>query len=176
MRRAQRRPKTPPAPDGSAGLDLLYRRYAGWLTGMLRRRFGASIGDSADDLVQETYVRIAPYQAAGEIRQPQALLMRVASNLARDQMRRSNVRGGQVEFADEEVAEVVDLVGADQMESLFFKQIVLSMPQTYRDVFVLSRIAGLTYEEIAAHSGLSIKTVEWRMSRALAHCAAHVQD
>lgn len=176
MRRSQQRPITPPPPGGDNGLDLLYRRYSGWLTGMLRRRFGASIGDSADDLVQETYVRIAPYQAAGEINHPQALLMRVASNLARDQMRRTRVRGAQVEFAVDESAEADERIDADQVEALFFKQIVETMPQTYRDVFILSRIAGLTYEEIAAHSGLSIKTVEWRISRALAHCAACVQD
>lgn len=157
-------------------MDVLYRRYSSWLTAMLRRRFGASIGDSADDLVQETYVRIAPYQAAGQINHPQALLMRVASNLARDQMRRSRVRGAQVEYALDEPAEAGERIDADQIETLFFKQIVQTMPQTYRDVFILSRIAGLTYEEIAAHSGLSIKTVEWRMSRALAHCAACVQD
>ncbi|CAN0502806.1 unnamed protein product, partial [Phaeothamnion confervicola] len=57
MRRTQRRPIASPQPGEDKGLDLLYRRYSGWLTGMLRRRFGASIGDSADDLVQETYVR-----------------------------------------------------------------------------------------------------------------------
>ncbi|MDP3746804.1 MAG: RNA polymerase sigma factor [Phenylobacterium sp.] len=179
MRRSQRRPEAaqaPPSQGGDNGLDVLYRRYADWLTAMLRRRFGASIGDTADDLVQETYVRIAPYEAAGQIRRPQALLMRVASNLARDHLRRNNVRGVQVEFSGEDSVEDAERIDADQVEALLFKQIVLTMPPAYRDVFVLSRIAGLTYEEIAAHSGLSIKTVEWRMSRALAHCAARVQD
>ena len=157
------------------GLEGLYRRYAGWLTGMLRRRFGASLGDTVEDLVQETYLRVAPYEAAGRVRRPQALLLNVASNLARDELRRRAVRRGGAAAA---LAEPVFEAHADpdQVEALFFKDLVLSMPQPYRDVFVLSRIAGLTYEEIAAHSGLSIKTVEWRMSRALAYCAARVQD
>jgi RNA polymerase sigma-70 factor (ECF subfamily) len=56
------------------------------------------------------------------------------------------------------------------------KQIVLSMPPLYRDIFVLSRFGGMSYPEIAAARGLSVKTVEWRMSKALEHCVARLDD
>jgi RNA polymerase sigma-70 factor (ECF subfamily) len=51
---------------------------------------------------------------------------------------------------------------------LLLKQIVLTMPVAY--VFVLSRFAGLTYDEIALRLNLSVMTLEWRMSKALLHC------
>ena len=53
---------------------------------------------------------------------------------------------------------------------------VLDLPPIYRDVFVLSRFTGLTYEEIASHVGVSVKTVEWRMSKALAMILSRFRD
>lgn len=158
-------------------LDTLYRRYGGWLMAALRRRFGASIANIADDLVQETYIRIAPYQAAGVIRHPQALLMQVASNIARDQMRRDDAKGQSLRAPMDALAESPQgAVQSEQFEALHLKEIVMALPVKYRDVFVLSRFGGLTYEEIAHHFGLSIKTVEWRMTKALALCALRLRD
>lgn len=156
-----------------ASLDLLYRRYAPWLGAMLRKRFGASLEAEADDLVQETYARLTPIEAAG-IRQPQALLMRVASNLARDVLRRRAVRS---RFAAEaEAGPQPQAAFPDPLDELLFREAILSIPEPYRDVFILSRFDGLTYEEIATRCGLSIKSVEWRLSKALAHCTKRPKD
>jgi RNA polymerase sigma-70 factor (ECF subfamily) len=48
------------------------------------------------------------------------------------------------------------------------------MPPLYRDIFVLNRFGGMTYPEIARARGISVKTVEWRMSKALEHCASRL--
>ena len=45
---------------------------------------------------------------------------------------------------------------------------VESMPEQRRKVFNLSRIKGYTYPQIAAELGISVKTVEYHISRALA--------
>jgi RNA polymerase sigma-70 factor (ECF subfamily) len=45
-----------------------------------------------------------------------------------------------------------------------------------RDVFVLSQLEGLTHQEIARLLGISVKTVEWRMRKALARCVSAMQD
>ena len=163
--------------DETGGLDALYRRYSAWLDGALRRRFGAAIAPFAEDVVQETYVRVAPYQAAGVIRHPRAFLLRVASNITRDHLRLEKRRlasSGAAAPAEPLVAESHQ--GAEQMAALQLKEIILSLPAPYRDVLVLSRFGGLTYEEIAHHCGLSVKTVEWRMKKALAFCARRLLD
>ena len=166
---------TEPA-SGWAGhdeLEQLYRRHAPWLAAMLRRRFGHRIEAEAEDLVQEAYMRLAPQDPAA-IRRPQALLMRVASNLARDLLRRRAVRG---RHAQQVLAEPRDSEAAvDPMQQLLVKEMILSIPEPYRDVFVLSRFHRLTYEEIATRCGLSVKAVEWRLSRAIDHCVQREQD
>lgn len=175
-------PRSPPAAappepgrQDEPSLEVLYRQYAPWLGAMLRKRFGQGFEAEADDVVQETYVRIAPYRDTTSIRRPQALLMRVASNLARDLLRRRGVRGRHVQA----VASGPDPVGLaidDPMQTLLVKDLILSIPEAYRDVFILSRFGGLTYEEIATRCNLSIKSVEWRLGKAVAHCTKRVQD
>lgn len=159
--------------DDRDDLDRLYRRYAPWLGAMLRRRFGRGIDADADDVVQETYARLAP-RDTNEIRSPQALLMRVASNLAKDLLRRRAVRARHAEAIQSGPGEPG--ATATPMEDLLIKELILSIPERYRDVFVLSRFEGLTYEEIATRCGLSVKAVEWRLNKALEHCIVRLQD
>ena len=162
--------------EGGSTLEVLYRRYSGWLTAKLRERFGSSFADP-EDLVQETYLLIAPYQRDRVIRYPQAFLMRVASNLAHKKLLRTTSAAASTAAAavayDPEREAGHD---AAQLEALLYKQVVLAIPQPYRDVFMLSRFGNLTHGEIADHLGVSIKTVEWRMSQALAFCARRLKD
>jgi RNA polymerase sigma-70 factor (ECF subfamily) len=129
-------------------------------------RYGA---DVADDLVQETYIRIAPYQAKG-IRSPKALLLRIASNLALDGLAHDAVRQRSHQ-ASGTSTEAFD----SPHETLLLKQIIRSIPEKDREVFLLSRFGGLTHAQIAARLGVAVKTVEWRMARALKHCDDHLR-
>lgn len=151
------------APAGDS-LETLFRRYATWLRLRLQARVGA---DAAADLVQETYLRIAPYDRSG-IRHPKAFLLRVAFNLLRDHQRRQRRAE---DFATKPQVSAHD---ASQIDQLLLKQIILQMPPLYRDVFVLNRFGGMTYPEIARARGISVKTVEWRMSKALSYCASRL--
>jgi RNA polymerase sigma-70 factor (ECF subfamily) len=152
--------------EDAEGLNRLYRRYADWLGERLSRRVGTA---DAADLVQETYLRIAPGDTSG-IRHPKAFLMRVAMNLLRDKARREKRR-----------LAAHDEIGRNhgytlQPDALLLKQIIQSMPPLYRDVFVLSRFGGMTYNQIAILQGVSVKTVEWRISKALEHCAQRLDE
>ena len=152
--------------EPTEGLEGLYRRYAHWLGERLGRRVDAA---DAADLVQETYLRIAPTDT-GDIRHPKAFLLRVAMNLLRDRVRRDAKRCRAQDHAPH------DASSAEQPEALLLKQIIASMPPLYRDVFVLSRFRGMTYNQIAILRDVSVKTVEWRMARALEHCARRLDE
>jgi len=153
--------------EAAEGLNSLYRRYAAWLDSRLRAHVDA---DRAADVVHDTYLRAAPYRSS-DIRHPKAFLLRIAMNLVRDESRKRQRQAANFDSPGDERSEA-----ASQADQLLLKQIVLTMPPLYRDIFVLSRFGGMTYGEIAAARGLNVKTVEWRMSKALEHCVARLDD
>lgn len=155
--------------ETDSGLRDLYRLYSGWLTSRLRRRFG----DEADDIVQEVYIRITPYSRRGVILHPKALLVRIAMNLVADRHRRAQQRDRHVDHLSQSVGWGVE--PASQTDEVMARQLILGLPPALRNVFVLSRFGGLTNGQIGEQLGISPKTVEWRMTRALAHCAAQLR-
>ncbi len=166
----------PDAGSARDALDGLYRRYARWLARALRLRFGGSF-IVEEDVVQEAYVRIAPYAGQGQVRHPQAMLLKVATNLVRDELRRGRGVGGGAHVLVAEWDETVETaVPAEQEAIVAVRQAVLALPPNLRDVFVLSRFAGLSNQKIAEQCGLSVKTVEERMTKALSLLRAQLLD
>ena len=51
---------------------------------------------------------------------------------------------------------------------LKLQKVIAGLPDKCRTVFLMNRIAGMTYREIAQNSGVTVKGVEKQMSRALA--------
>ncbi len=154
----------PPAPAA----EETFLQHSGWLSAILRSRYGAD----ATDLLHETYLRAVPGDAAASARSPKAFLLKVATNLAIDRLRR-----GQREREAVQVA-LMSLGDTEQpaIDRLALKQALLDLPPKLRDVLILRHIRGLTHDEIARTKGISIKTVEWRMRKALAACAARLAD
>jgi len=111
---------------------------------------------------------MAKLETVSAIRHPKAFLLRVAVNSAISQSRRRSA----LERAEASSIGEAAPTNADQLESLLLRETILSLPQPLRDVFVLSRFGGLTNSQIGEQLGISPKTVEWRMTKALAHCAA----
>lgn len=149
----------------TSGLADLYLSHADWLTARLRR-LGV---ESPDDVVQETYLRIAPYQARGEVRHPKSLLLRIATNLVAEEGRRAQRQRRHAATTPPSAD------AASQTETVLLKQLVLKLPQPERDIFMLSRFGSLTNEQIASRLEVSVKTVERRISRALKQVDAQLR-
>jgi RNA polymerase sigma-70 factor (ECF subfamily) len=150
--------------DTALDVEQAYRTHGNWLIAFLRRRFDPQ---DAEELAQETYLRAL--RAGAAVRNPRAYLARVAVSAARDQVRR---RGARPVLVSDVARTEAAATAADQAEALLLKQVIAAMPPKVREVFLLSRSAGLTYEEIAHRCGVSVKRVEARMTQALAMCTA----
>jgi len=159
-------------PDSSSTaaseLAAVHRRYGRWLERMMRRR---SAHLSAEDVVQETFLRATVYEPEALLRHPKALLLKIAKsvvmNAARDASRKKRDPVGY----DPQVWQ-----SADQYQQVLLAETIAAIPQPYRDTFVLNRFEGLTYVEVAEAQGVSVKVVEWRIAQALAICANRFKD
>jgi len=165
----------PPEDRVSAGgalmLEDLYQREAPRLLRFFARHLGRH---DASDLVHESFVRFADATAAADnpIRQPEAYLNTVALNLLRNRAKLA-LRRSVAHHADlvEESAATPDPVAALEARDLLNRVQVALMrlgPKT-RAIFLAHRVDGHSYKDIAKQTGLSIKGVEWHMTKAISH-------
>lgn len=146
-------------------LESLYRLHVAWLRRALGHRLGGHPVD-VEDIVHDAYIRVARYSEEDAGRHPKALLLRIALNLARDQIRRN----ARMPASDLDSARDIALDG-DQEYVLALKRTIFSLPPDLRNVFLLSRFTAMTNVQIAEHLGVSVKTVEYRVHKALLHCS-----
>jgi RNA polymerase sigma-70 factor (ECF subfamily) len=144
--------------------------------------FVRMLGDRAraEDLAQETFLRIVKGSAAWEHRARfQTWLYTIARNLCVDAARRDRFR--RAESLDVEEGEegrpMVDGVPSDdpspdrsaasaQLRPIL-QRALLSLPAEQREVFVLREQAGIAFKEIAELVGVNENTVKSRMRYAL---------
>ncbi len=152
-------------------LAELHRIHCGRLL-----RFFARHGARQDaaDLVQESFARLAGARAkrGAAIERPEAYLSTIANNLLRDRARIALSRSLALHIPTDEVPlaghdPIAALEARDKIERLQASLARLS-PKT-RSIFLAHRRDGMTYKDIANQTGLSVRAVERRMSKAIAH-------
>lgn len=157
-------------------VSVLFEQH-GWnlfrfLSSRLRRQ-------EAEDVAQQTYLHLLQHPAPGEISNPAAYLYRTASNLAIDNIRRENTRLRYTETeADPETLSSVTLEPETLLDNAtrfeHFTAVLEELPELCRHAFILNKLDGLTHGEIAERLGLSKKTVQRYILKALEHCAARL--
>ncbi len=155
--------------EGDEGaFDALFRIYYGPLVGlaesMLRTR--AQAEEVVQDVMLELWRRRESIVVTETVR---AYLFRSARNRALNELRRAKVakRGEPFARVDEVTLPTahVEMVHEELDQAISAALEALSPP--VRETFVLSRTEGLKYGEIAERLGISVKTVEARMGKAL---------
>ena len=137
----------------------------------------------ARDLTQDTFVRIWLKRHILRPKQPFfAILAKIGTNKAQDELRRNRVREryrDHVARLSERPSENPDQsVQRTQLETRILEVIARFMPERCRLVFVLSRLEGLSNDQVAEVLGISKKTVENQRLKAgkilRKHCAEYL--
>lgn len=149
----------------------------------LRRFVATRLGNSGerDDVVQEVYARLAGYGKLETIRKPLSFLFRVAENVIRDRARRAAFRQTDRHESIEtqavrDAAPRQDRIVEGKEALAAFRAALLELEPRRRQAFLLSRVDGLRYREIADRMGLSVKTIEKYIGEALAYFREHVGE
>lgn len=164
----------PDAAVDDRSLKAWHSSHSAWLHAFLCHTLRVQPSD-ADDIVQDTWLRIIRTSLA-DVEHPRAFLSRVALNLFRDRHRREKVRKAHLRLVLASDCNTIDPNAmAEQESELELERAILDLPDNLRDVFVLSRFRRMTNRDIASHLGISVKTVEWRIGKAIELCTGRLR-
>jgi RNA polymerase sigma-70 factor (ECF subfamily) len=164
-----------------AAFGVLVTRYRARIIALARRMLAAATPDEAEDVAQEAFV--AAYDKRGSFRRGEPFrpwLYRIAVNRCLDRLRAQSRRPMLVEITS--VPEPA-LAGGDPVDALLTEEgeqrlsaAVAALPPKLRAVFLLRHLDDLSYEEIAAATGVPLGTVKTHLFRARAHLRAALSE
>jgi RNA polymerase sigma-70 factor (ECF subfamily) len=153
----------------------LYDRYDRPCFLFLRRLLGAAHGDAAEDLHQETWIAVSKSAAAFDPAKASfpAWLFTIARNKAWDHFRRQRV--AVLASAQDDAAMRVPDPGQTPLEQVQSRELALALiaavealPLEQRGTFVMFAEAGLSLEDIAQVTGVTVETAKSRLRYARA--------
>ena len=160
-------------------LEQLFATHAQGLVRFLKRKVNSP--EDAEDIAQNAFIRIQRLAEQGELDNPKAYLYQTASNLAIDMLRREKLHQNYVQqtiskeqFSDEEFSSVTDYCTPERLltargELDAIRQAMDELPIKCRQAFLLHRVKGLSYNDIAIEMGVSVSSVEKYILQALKH-------
>lgn len=156
--------------------DTLFLRQRSALVGTLFRIVRCE--QTAEELAQESYLRVACAIAKKPVEHIQAFLYQTARNLAFDHLRHEVVRR-RVEVEPANAGSIMDVASdaaspeaeaIDRQRLALLEATLSTLPERARQVVLLSRVHEWPYPRIAAHLGVSPNTVYNDIRLAMACC------
>lgn len=154
-------------------LDRLFRAEQKRLRGRLARWLGCPA--TAEDVLQDTFLRLASSPAAAQAQDPAAYLGRAARHAAADRLRGAAGRPSGSAPVPEEIAAAQPLPDAvlEQRDRVRrFAAALQTLPERQRAMVVAARLDGLSYAAIATRHGSTPAAVEKTVARALLRLGA----
>jgi RNA polymerase sigma-70 factor (ECF subfamily) len=132
----------------------------------------------AEELVQETYLRVARALSLRPVEHLEPFLFQTGRNLALDHLRRLNMQSRTLldDVSDEEL-QAIPSGAPTAEESLHATQLLERLGSTLerltprqQQIFILSRLHGCGYDEIAGQLGISTSTVQKELKLIMSIC------
>lgn len=144
-------------------------------------RYRPNIED-VNEIYQDAFLKCYAAELESIIHNPRAFAYQVVKNLAISEARRKhNSTTASIEETNalNVIIDDRNVPGEDQVDSrrklVLFTEAVASLPEELREAFLLRKIDGLKFKQIALRLDVSVSTVEKRVAAALLHCAKHLR-
>ena len=152
--------------------DLFYSEHHAWLFGWVRRKLGCR--SSAEDLAQDTFLRLLQRGGVEDVLQPRALLATIARRLIIDESRRQDIERAYLDAyaalhasgcapSSESVAAAVQALTALSLA-------IDRLPGQAGQAFLMSVFDGMLHKDIALALEVSEATVRRHIALALLAC------
>jgi RNA polymerase sigma factor (sigma-70 family) len=172
-------PSTAPAPAEQAAIQALARQFGPVLLQFFRRR--VMDRQEAEDLTQEVFARLLRRGNIAALADVRGYLFETAASALMDRARKRQVRHGDEHFsfnpaehAHEDFSSERVLIGKETLSRA--SRALLELPERSRTIFILRRLEGLQYQDIAQRLGVSLSLVEKQMARAVAYLAKRMGE
>jgi len=130
--------------------------------------FKTSDTQLSEDLVQEVFLKLWSMRNTIIPDSVKSLLYTIADNLCKNYFKHKKVEYNFVNnFVSDEKNESPQFLMEVKEFDKYLQKTIADIPEKSRMVFLMNRIDGLTYNEIAERLGLSVKAIEKRMQGAL---------
>jgi RNA polymerase sigma-70 factor (family 1) len=124
--------------------------------------------DLAEDIVQDVFLKFWEKKSEIKMATARSLLFTIATNLSRNKLDHRRVV---LQFANRYIQNPYAHSPEFEMELKEFdvklQKAISDLHEINRVVFLMNRIDGMTYREIAGNIGITVKAVEKRMKKAL---------
>ena len=168
----------PPGVDLDDWFDAEVRPLQGRLRRYLLRHF--HLGGEVEDVIQESYLRLCRLRAQRDLGKVRGLLFTIARHVAVDALRRRR-RSPFVDVTQEQACAVagehdVAEATARRQERQLLAVACASLPPRCREALQLRHLQGLSGSEVAARMGISGRTLEHHVSRAVKGCVSFLRE
>jgi len=142
----------------------------------LTRRLGSA--ECAGEALQETFLRLEQGGEIGPVGNPAAYLFRMAMNIAANRRVAENRRltvsetDKLLEIPDEAPGPFQLAESRSEIEAL--KRALAELPERRREIFLAAWIEELPHQVIAKRFGVTTRTIQIELRRALEHCASRL--
>jgi RNA polymerase sigma-70 factor (ECF subfamily) len=141
----------------------------------------------AEDITSEALIKLWELSKAGEIENPLKLLYIILKNKSLDYLRHKKIKNEALEsisiYVQRELEIRISTLEASNPDKIFagdiqniFRSTISNLPEQTRIIFEMSRFGNMSKKEIAEHFDITIKGVDYHISKSLSFLKENLKD